>query len=124
MNPKELTIETLSVEIRVIRVGGHKMTISVFNQLRVESVKQACGLTPYYRFSIEDADTFLDAAGVRFDVKGYINHCGIWLFVQHVDRVTKIPLFCHETMYEAERSAFAYLRTNVMNSYPQLFIAT
>ena len=33
MESKELSIQTLNLEIHVIRVGGHKMTLSVFDQL-------------------------------------------------------------------------------------------
>ncbi|MDP3216674.1 MAG: hypothetical protein Q8S73_21365 [Deltaproteobacteria bacterium] len=33
MMDKDLSIQTVSVEIKVVRVGGHKMTLSTFKQI-------------------------------------------------------------------------------------------
>jgi hypothetical protein len=49
MESKDLTIETVHVEIKVIRVGGHKMTISVFQQIEASPLWQLLA----YRYDLE-----------------------------------------------------------------------
>ena len=44
---EELTIETLPVEIKVIRVGGHKMTKAVFNQIQEQDYRKGDEILGY-----------------------------------------------------------------------------
>ena len=79
MKSEELTIETLAVEIKVIRVGGHKMTVAVFDQLQQTTVADILNKHWTADISPELAILFINQIeNQEIDIKGYINRKGLW----------------------------------------------
>lgn len=127
---QELTIETLQVEIRVICVGGHKMTAAVFDQLRQRSfynliagyglVAEDLYLAGREIEAIEILEELIDSDSI--DVKGYVyrNRC-YWLFYSENGSLYKTKL--HSGDYET-RWGWDYIVPRVQARFSQLFIAT
>jgi len=75
----ELTIETLGIEIKVIRVGGHKMTISVFDQLEEITLLSLLGYSDFREFKRSEpewADKMESLNTGSIEIKGYILRSG------------------------------------------------
>lgn len=126
---EELTIETLPVEIHVIRVGGHKMTASVFEQIPFWSFPcDVCGYGDYQTFCalIEGLVTEIRARSMlpnSFKVLGYVQREHKWLVLTDPKGVLRKAeiYFPSNKQYESAISAF---NKELEESFPQLYIAT
>ena len=114
---ESLSIETLPVEIHVIRVGGHKMTMSVFSQIQY---------LPRWAIIYGGTDGKVGATGYAPDVKilGWVvrrSETTQYFSVVALDgKIYKDGIFFEPNA--GTRSD--YLLKRIQSEYPQLFIAT
>ena len=132
MNEKELSIETLQVEIKVIRVGGHKMTISVFEQIHSEKFQVFLGIEDYGDFLRkihEWKPRFLDATSKphsEIKLLGHINRKHLYLLYTELGMLKKTEIEFVQT-YGRDDTSYAdqrAFRRFISEQVPQLFIAT
>ncbi len=120
MNPKELTIETAQVEIKVVRVGGHKMTLAVFNQ--IEKVSLATLLSEKNRLYWTNAFDSLKKKP-DFQLLGYVKlKDKTYLLYVYVGKLRKSLIWAEDWSYQSslDENFVVYIKAKV----PQLFIAT
>jgi hypothetical protein len=131
MESKELSIETVQVEIKVIRVGGHKMTAAVFEQIRDVRLFELLGLYDWHDLANLSSNARWDKLERRKKndqtaVLGWVHRrfreCGNFLLWAEYGELFKTPLGPFDMIRTTENEQdFLEL---VQNSYPQLYIAT
>ena len=96
---EELTIETLPVEIKVIRVGGHKMTKAVFNQIPI-----LCHVVIKQKESLIEFEDIEGNAGVN--ILGWVNtESRIYVIIiceQKLFRMNVLGLVTKKEYYEGD----------------------
>lgn len=118
MPPQQATVESLSIEVKAIRIDGRKMTIAVFQQLPVMwLLVNPKGENP----TIRDG----------YKVWGYVRHKvrdegEVWLVAERNGALYRASLFItdeHDFSPKSER-VLSDFRQEVFANYEQLFIAT
>lgn len=117
MSPSQASVESLSIEVKAIRIDGRKMTIAVFQQLReIRVVMNPTG----------------DSPTIRPDIKpwGYVRHTikkegYLWLLAEYRGELCRAAL--HPTGEYDPRSAsndvLSAFRSEILANREQLFIA-
>ena len=132
MKSTELTIETAQVEIKVIRVGGHKMTLSVFHQIPVTRIERLLGRENFdsllkmaisevmASFEGGEAVALLSEGCLYYRVLGYVlspTHGQVWLvYTEKLGDET----FLKRCLAPQTGTVWRYIEAN----FSQLFIAT
>jgi len=146
MEQEEVVIKTLPVEIRVIRVGGHKMTLSVFDQLPQEDIFEMFDVESIAGFSIsefecensfEEGDLELtDGAwdsifqDCGYEILGYVQRQGFWLLLIKNSKLVKVSSVHRwvfqdwsTNRYPLSRVLGVFIET-VLRKFDQVYIAT
>ena len=118
MSPSQATVESLSIEVKAIRIDGRKMTIAVFQQFRhLGVVLNERGENP----------------SIRADLKpwGYVRHKikdegGLWLLAEWKGELCRCPLYFAGTYdpFSSAPGVLSKFRDEILEKYEQLFIAT
>ena len=118
MSPSKATVESLSIEVKAIRIDGRKMTIAVFQQLR------EIGLVLKHK---------VEHPIIRTDIKpwGYVRHTikkqgSLWLIAECGGELCRAALFTTGE-YDPRSASYEVLsefRSEILTKYEQLFIAT
>ena len=102
MTTKNLEIKTATIEIKVIRVDGHKMTKATFWQIEQDD-----------KSNIDDES-----------VLGWVNDNHVWLIFNVNGKVKKrafrVSVYSDGYLIERDKSQ----QERIKNKYDQLFIAT
>jgi hypothetical protein len=118
MSPSQASVESLSIEVKAIRIDGRKMTIAVFQQLReIRVVVNPNG----------------DCPTIRTDIKpwGYVRHTikkegYLWLLAECRGELCRAAL--HATgEYDHRSPSYKVLNafsSEILANREQLFIAT
>jgi hypothetical protein len=124
MEQTELTIETLPVEIKVIRVGGHKMTLAVFDQLPEGDLEDFFDLSQKPFHEVVKSLRWVDNQS-SLGVLGYVStkKCD-YLLVAQDGRLIKLPLWTGVMNGIRMPDMYSSFRAAAMHHYSQLFIAT
>jgi hypothetical protein len=139
MNTKELTIETLEIEIKVIRVGGHKMTKAVFDQIEQNRCNEFFTFQKCYEDEFTDEDEpspyFISVYGKvdpdNLHILGYVNtSLSMYILFTYDGRLYKHAVHPNHIDYQqfGARTAFSpewkeFYRW-LQDSFSQLYIAT
>lgn len=118
MSPSQASVESLSIEVKAIRIGGRKMTIAVFQQLpNVRLLLNARGENPTIREGIKPW--------------GYVRHKvrdegDLWLVSERNGELCRSSLnIMEEYQYSREsEKVLSAFRSEVLANHEQLFIAT
>lgn len=118
MSPSKATVESLTIEVKAIRIDGRKMTIAVFQQLpSIRLLVDPQGEKPTIR---EDLNTW-----------GYVRHKvrdegELWLVSERNGELCRAPLFIMESDDFSPKSegVLAAFRKEIFANHEQLFIAT
>jgi len=129
-DPTDLSIETLAVEIHVVRIGGHKMTISVFEQIPVCSFDRdvvGCG---DYRTFLENISSHIAVIRAKhtllksYRVLGYVQRDEKWILLVDAKGVLRKAEIYIQTNSEEGKKAIATFYQELEDAFPQLYIAT
>ena len=118
MSPSQASVESLSIEVKAIRIDGRKMTIAVFQQLReIRVVVNPNGDNP----------------SIRTDIKpwGYVRHTikkegYLWLLAECRGELCRAALNAtgEYDPRSASNEVLSDFRSEVLKNREQLFIAT
>lgn len=120
MKTEEITIQTLPVELRVIRVGGHKMTIAVFEQ--IETVGHIWGAYSDYLANLKSGPEAAEATLKLIEIFNEIYSAQIIGWVSRPDGF--YVLYSSHAELHKEHVSTTNIRQKIKDHFPQLFIAT